>query len=93
MAKSSKRKRRLWDAYAFAGFRPQSTVRGIFVDPNARVIALTRRSKKRPAAAAVEDTADGTTDARGRFEISRVATGASFWKWRCGACAAEAAGA
>jgi len=38
MANSSKRKRRLWDACAFPGFRPQSAVRGIFVDPKARII-------------------------------------------------------
>ena len=30
MANSAKRQRRLWDAYAFPGFRPQPTVRGVF---------------------------------------------------------------
>jgi len=30
MATSTKRKRRLWDAYAFPMFRPQPTVRGVF---------------------------------------------------------------
>ena len=54
MANSAKRQRRLWDAYAFPGFRPQPTVRGVFGDPKARVITLVRRSKKRSAAAAVE---------------------------------------
>jgi hypothetical protein len=38
MATSSKRQRRLWDAYHFPGFRPQLTVRGVFGDPRARVI-------------------------------------------------------
>src|SRR5918992_5521190 len=47
MARSTKRKRRLWDAYAFPGFRPLPTVRGVFGDPKARVITLRRRSKKR----------------------------------------------
>jgi hypothetical protein len=28
MAATAKRKRPLWDAYAFAGFRPEGTVRG-----------------------------------------------------------------
>jgi transposase len=46
MATSSKRRRRLWDAYAFAMFRQRSTVRGVFGDPKARVITLERRSKK-----------------------------------------------
>ena len=56
MANSAKRQRRLWDAYAFPGFRPHPTVRGVFGDPKARVITLKRRSKKRSAAAAVECT-------------------------------------
>ena len=30
MANSSKRQRRLWDTYTFPGFRPRSTVRGVF---------------------------------------------------------------
>ena len=38
MTISTKRKRRRWDAYAFPGFRPQSTVRRVFGDPKARVI-------------------------------------------------------
>ena len=50
MANSAKRQRRLWDAYAFPGVRPQPTVRGIFGDLKARVITLVRRSKKRSAA-------------------------------------------
>src|SRR5918996_3556675 len=41
-----RRPRRLWDAYRFAGFHPSPTVMGIFGDPVARVITLTRRSKK-----------------------------------------------
>jgi len=45
MANKAKRRRRLWDAYAFPGFRPQSTARGVFGDPKARVITLVRRSK------------------------------------------------
>ena len=50
MAVPAKRKRRLWDAYAFPDFRPEGTVRGIFGDPKARIIRLRRRSKKRCAA-------------------------------------------
>jgi hypothetical protein len=45
MAATAKRKRRLWDAYAFPGFRSEGTVRGIFADPKARIIKLNRRSK------------------------------------------------
>jgi len=89
MANSTKRKRRLWDAYAFDGFRPQPTVRGVFGDPKARVITLVRRSKKRFAAAAVAFTLGGTTGARDVFAICPAATLASIWRSRCGACNAE----
>jgi transposase len=37
--------RRLWDTYRFPGFRPSSTVRGIFGDPKARTLGLRRRGK------------------------------------------------
>lgn len=39
--------RRLADTYRFPGFRPSSTVHGIFGDPKARVVRLLRRGKKR----------------------------------------------
>jgi hypothetical protein len=37
----------LLDAYRFAGVRPKARLRGVFGDPKARIITLTRRSKKR----------------------------------------------
>jgi hypothetical protein len=46
MAAPATRKRRLWDTYAFPGFRPEATVQGVFGDPKARIIRLARRSKK-----------------------------------------------
>ena len=55
MATSRKRKR-LLDAYRFPGFRPLEEVRGVFGDPKARVIILVRRSKKRSARNVVERT-------------------------------------
>lgn len=45
MATTRKRKR-LLDAYNFPGFRPLETVKGVFGDLKARVIPLSRRSKK-----------------------------------------------
>jgi hypothetical protein len=92
MANSAKRQRRLWDTYAFPGFRPQYTVRGVFGDPKARVIILVRRSKKTLAAAAIESTRVGTTDARGAFAICPAATRASIWNWKCAGCSARIAG-
>ena len=91
MATSSKRKRRLVDAYAFPGFRPQPTVRGVFGDPKARVITLERRSKKHSAAAVVERIGVGTTGARVGFAICPAAICASTSNWRFGAFGAEVA--
>jgi hypothetical protein len=77
MAFLSRQKRRLTEAYAFSGFRPQPTVRGVFGDPKACVIDLVRRSKKRPAAAAAVSTAAGTIGVRAEHEICRAVTGGS----------------
>ena len=74
------RPRRLWDAYRFPGFRPSSTVIGIFGEPHARIITLTRRSKTRPAGrgagcssagtiASVAASAISPVDAAGRLEV------------------------
>lgn len=83
MDKSTRRKRRLWDAYAFPGFRPLPTVHGVFGDPKARVVTLNRRSKKRLAAAVVVCDRVGTTDALVVFGICPVATCACTWISRC----------
>ena len=91
MATSTKRVRRLWDAYAFPGFRPQPTVCGVFGDPKARVITLERRSKKRFVVVAVERTWAGTTDGRVGFAICPAAIRASTWKSRFDASSAEVA--
>src|SRR5258705_3525091 len=74
MARTAKRRRRLWDTYWFPGFRPQPTVHGIFGDPKARVITLNRRSKKRAAGAAVMSRWAGTTGKFGGCVIFRAAT-------------------
>ena len=71
MANSAKRQRRLWNVYAFPGFRPQPMVRGVFGDPKARVIALVQRSKKAFAEAVVDSSRAGTTD----DQINQLQTG------------------
>jgi len=40
------KKLKLQDAYRFPGFRPASTLNGVFGDQKARVVILSRRSKK-----------------------------------------------
>ena len=89
MAKSTKRKRRLWDTYAFPGFRPLPNVRGVFGDPKARVITLVRRSKKTDAVAVVEPSPVGTTAGGGVSAISRVAMCAFTSMSKCAACIAS----
>src|ERR1700691_4053998 len=42
MAKSAKGQRRLSDGYSFAGFRARKIVRGVFGDPDVRVVTLDR---------------------------------------------------
>ena len=90
MAKSIKRRRRLWDTYAFEGLRPSPIVRGVFGDPKARVIALVRRSKKQSVAAAGRCTEVGTTAESARFEICRAAIRGCTWSSRYAGCFVEA---
>jgi hypothetical protein len=91
MATSPTHKRRLTDAYAFPGFRPQQTIRGIFGDPKACIVDLVRRSKKQPAAAAGAFIPAGTTGAYEGFATCRAATGVSTWNSRFGGFSARVA--
>jgi zinc-finger of transposase IS204/IS1001/IS1096/IS1165 len=72
-------------AYAFSGFRPEGTVRGIFGDPKARIIKLNRRSKTQCADCGgphngwydrtvrrVRDLSCGDTRVYLEFEVRRV---------------------
>src|SRR5258707_1538059 len=60
MARSAKRRRRLSDGYSFACFRANAIVRGVFGDPDVRIVRLDRRSKKRFAAVVGGSTTAGT---------------------------------
>jgi hypothetical protein len=85
MAAAAKQKRRLWDAYAFRGFRPESTVRGIFGDPKARIIRLSRRSKKHYAVHADALTMVGMIVPSVSCAIFRARTRACISKSKCDA--------
>ena len=76
MPKSIKMKR-LRDSYRFPRFHPALTVRGVFGDPNARVIRLTRRSKKRRAEFVAGYGAVGMTVNCAVSEICRLEVRAS----------------
>src|SRR5258707_14807062 len=76
MAQSAKRRRRLSDGYSFACFRANAIVRGVFGDPDVRIVRLDRRSKKRFAAVVGGSTTAGTIGGGGRV-AARPARG--FW--------------
>jgi hypothetical protein len=85
MAKSGKQLRRLSDGYSFAGFRARATVRGVFGDPDVRIVRLERRSKKRFAAVAGWSGSAGTISGYVGFAICRVRDFGSFWNSKCDA--------
>ena len=85
MAKSGKRQRRLSDGYSFAGFRARATVRGVFGDPDVRIVGLERRSKKRFAAVAGGSRMAGTIDGYVGFATCRARDFGSFWNSKCAA--------
>ena len=58
---TSAKPRRLSDAYRVAGFRTRVMVRGVFGDPQARVVTLARRSKTPSVGSAAERIERGTT--------------------------------
>ena len=84
MAESAKRRRRLSDGYGFEGFRARQTVRGVFGDPQVRIVSLDRRSKKRCAAVAEASSGAGTTGACARFAICPARATGSFWSLKSG---------
>src|SRR5438034_1135938 len=70
----NRRRRQLRDAHRFTEFRPGCTVTEVFGDPKARVIALSRRSKKRPAAPTGESSRASATGRSVASAICRAAT-------------------
>jgi len=83
MVKSGKRLRRLPDGYSFAGFRARATVRGVFGDPDVRIVRLERRSKKQFAAVAGWSAAGGTIGGCVGFATCRARDFGSFWSSKC----------
>ena len=75
---------RLWDTYRFAGFRPSSTIRGIFGDPKARIIRLQRRGKKHAAVFATASRTGGTTTGGVACATCLAEMPASTWSWKSG---------
>jgi len=78
------KKRRLLDEYQFPGFRPRSTIQGIFGNPKARVIRLERTQKKRHADAVERFTGVTTTRQCDVYGTCPVGMHGSTWKWKFG---------
>jgi hypothetical protein len=91
MSKSGKQQRRLSDGYSFAGCRAREIVRGVFGDPDVRIVSLDRRSKKQFAAAAAGFRRAGTIGGCGGFAICRAPGSGLFWNSKCGASRAAIA--
>jgi hypothetical protein len=85
MVKSGKRSRRLSDGYSFAGFCARATVRGVFGDPDLRIVRLERRSKKRFAAVADGSRAGGTIGGDVGFATCQARDFELFWNSKCDA--------
>jgi len=77
--------------YSFAGFRANETLRGVFGDPDVRILRLDRRSKKRFAAVVGRCGTAGTTGGCGRFATFRAQAFGLFWNSKCGASRAAIA--
>jgi len=83
------KKRRLLDEYQFPGFRPRSTIQGIFGKPGAWVIRLERTQKKRHAVAAARSIAVTTTRPCGGYGICPAGMPGFTWTWKFGGFAAN----
>ena len=76
---------RLRDFYSYPGFRPAATIRGVFGDPYAVVIALNRRRKKHAAACAAPVIAPSTIKRFAGYATSIAVAVASTWSFTFGA--------
>ncbi len=83
--------KKLEDAYRFPSFHPLPNIRGVFGDPFARVITLTRREKKRLAAPVAVFTRGITTVKADVFETFPAVAFASTWNLMCVESPAETA--
>jgi len=80
---SVQRTEQLRDQYRHPGFYPSRAVGIATWDDGARIIRLTRRSKKRFAVAVRLSTEDGTIAEYGEYETFRAAMLESSSNWKC----------
>jgi hypothetical protein len=87
-----RKNRRLVDEYQFPGFRPASTIKGMFGDWRVRIVSLRRRKKKWRAGFAGRRIAVFTIASSEGSGICRVARAGFIWSWKCGAFYVAGAG-
>ena len=76
-------RRDLRDAYRFPGFVPARIIRGVFGDPQARVVSLKRRQKKQRVESVGVGTAAFTIRSFVWCETCPVASIAFIWSYLC----------
>ena len=86
-----RRTKHLTDAYAFPGFRPLRTPKGLFGDRFARVVVLKRRGKKPSAGPVARSTGPAMTIADEESATCPAVPSASTWSWNCVASGAGTA--
>ena len=80
------------DEYRFPGFRPASTIKGMFGDWRVRIVSLRRHQKKRRAGFAERCLGVSTIESFEEYGICRVARAGFIWSWKCGGFYAAGAG-
>ena len=86
---STRKGKQLRDCYQFAGFTPSVAVKGVFGDSQARVITLTRRSKKQFVAYAVVCIVVGMIASCGACVINPAAMRVFIWSMSAVVCTAK----
>ena len=76
--------KRLRDTYRFPGFVPLAAVQGVFGDPKAVILKLSRRRKKRCAVNVVSGVAVATTTDHSKCGICHAEIDVFTWKWTFG---------
>lgn len=78
------KKRRLLDEYRLPGFHPRAYIKGIFGDPQARVIGLERTQKKQFVDVAVRNIKVITTRGYGLYGIYLAERCEFICRWKFG---------
>lgn len=86
-----RRIKHLTDAYAFPGFRPRRTLKGLFGDRFARIVVLRRRGKNLSAGPAARSIGPTTTTVCEESATCPAVHSVSTWNWNCVASGADTA--